>query len=73
MSRNARTKLFVLQAYLQQDGNILLECESVSPSDFESVMNKGMPDYEGTYSVTSLLRYLIDTGNEVLEKSKNFI
>ncbi len=73
MSRNARTKLFTLQAYLQQDGNILLECESVSPSDFESVMNKGMPEYEGTYSVASLLKYLIDTGNEVLEKSKRFI
>ncbi len=47
--------------------------DGVTPEEFESAMNKGMPEWEGSHSVASLLRYLRSMGDEMMEKSRNYI
>ena len=53
-----KAQLFKLEANLLTNGNVELLYDSVRPEDFERTMNKGMPEYEGSHSVASLLRYL---------------
>jgi len=47
--------------------------DGVPPEEFESTMNKGMPEYEGSHSVASLLRYLQSMGDEMMDKSSRYI
>jgi len=68
-----KANLFQFTAYLKQDGNIELNMDGVTPEDLESVMNSGMPEYEGAHSIASLLRYLRSMGDEMLEKSRQYI
>jgi hypothetical protein len=68
-----KANLFQFTAYLKQDGNIELNMDGVTPEDLESVMNSGMPEYEGAHSIASLLRYLRSMGNEMLDKSRQYI
>ena len=68
-----KANLFQFTAYLKQDGNIELNMDGVTPEDLESVMNSGMPEYEGSHSIASLLRYLRSMGNEMLDKSRQYI
>jgi hypothetical protein len=68
-----KANLFQFTAYLKQDGNIELNMDGVTPEDLESVMNSGMPEYEGAHSLASLLRYLRSMGNEMLDKSRQYI
>ena len=51
-----KAQLFSLTAHLRQDGNVELNKESVRPEDLEKEMDTGVPDYEGTHSIVSLLR-----------------
>ena len=73
MSKKHKANLFQFTAYLNQDGNVELVWDSVSPEEFESTMNKGMPEYEGSHSVASLLRYLQAMGDEIMDKSSRYI
>ncbi len=73
MSKKHKANLFQFTAYLNQDGNVELVWDSVSPEEFESTMNKGMPEYEGSHSVASLLRYLQSMGDEMMDKSSRYI
>jgi hypothetical protein len=68
-----KANLFQFTAYLKQDGNVELNMDGVTPEDLESVMNSGMPEYEGAHSIASLLRYLRSMGNEMLDKSRQYI
>ena len=43
--------------------------ESVNPEELIRVMERGLPDYEGTFKLASLVRYLKTTGDEMLNKS----
>jgi len=74
MSRKQhKANLFQFTAHLKQDGNVELNWEGVPPESFESAMNKGMPEYEGAHSIASLLRYLRSMGDEMMDKSRNYI
>ena len=68
-----KANLFQFTAYLKQDGNIELNMDGVTPEDLESVINSGMPEYEGVHSIASLLRYLRSMGNEMLDRSRQYI
>ena len=68
-----KANLFSFNVYLKQDGNVEILFDGVKPEDFESVMNKGMPEYDGAHSIASLLRYLRSMADEMLEKSNKYI
>ena len=71
MSKKA--SLFKFEANLLPNGKVELLSESVKPEEFEAVMNKGMPEYDGSHSIASLLRYLQSSSNEALEKSTRYV
>ena len=73
MSKKHKANLFQFTVYLNQDGNVELVWDSVSPEEFESTMNKGMPEYEGSHSIASLLRYLQSMEDEMMDKSGRYI
>ena len=68
-----KANLFQFTVYLKQDGNIEINMDGVPPDTIESVLNTGMPEYEGAHSIASLLRYVRSMGNEMLDKSRNYI
>ncbi len=68
-----KANLFQFTAYLNQDGNVELMWDGVPLEEYESTMNKGMPEYEGSHSVASLLRYLQSMGDEMMDKSSRYI
>jgi hypothetical protein len=69
----SKAQLFSLTAHLRQDGNVEINKESVRPDDFQKEMDVGIPEYEGTHSITSLLRYLNTCADEIIEKSGKYI
>tara|TARA_A200000159_G_scaffold135519_1_gene134646 strand:- start:223 stop:450 length:228 start_codon:yes stop_codon:yes gene_type:complete len=75
MSKNKKTKalLFNLTASMNDRGDIELEVDSVNPEDYIRTMEAGMPSYEGTYKVASLIRYLKSVSEEILEKSGRYV
>jgi hypothetical protein len=68
-----KAKLFSLEANLLQNGNVEMQYDSVDPEEFENTMNKGMPDYEGSHSIASLIRYLKSIAEEAMDKSRKYI
>ena len=68
-----KAQLFKLEANLLTNGNIELTYDSVRPEDFERTMNEGMPEYEGSHSVASLLRYLRTVADEAMQKSSSYL
>jgi len=68
-----KANLFSFNAYFNQDGNIELIWDGVKPEEFEAVMNEGMPEYDGSHSIASLLRYLRSMADEMMEKSNRYI
>ena len=69
MAQNKLAELFSYKAYLNQDGKVDIRMESVNPEELIRVMERGLPDYEGTFKLASLVRYLKTTGDEMLNKS----
>ena len=69
MAQNKLAELFSFKAYLNQDGKVDIRMESVNPEELIRVMERGLPDYEGTFKLASLVRYLKATGDEMLNKS----
>jgi len=47
--------------------------DCVNPDQFVSLMEKDLPEYEGTFKVASLLRFLKSMGDEMLEKSSRYV
>ena len=68
-----KAKLFSLEANLLNNGNVGLVWDGVNPDEVEREMNLGMPLYEGSHSVASLIRYLRTVGDEVMEKSRRYV
>ena len=68
-----KAQLFKLEANLLTNGNVELTYDSVRPEDFERTMNEGMPEYEGSHSVASLLRYLRTVADEAMQKSSSYL
>ena len=74
MSNNNKVaNLFTFQANLKQNGTIELTWEGVKPEEFESTMSSGLPEWVGAHSTASLLRYLRSMGDEIMEKSRNYV
>ena len=68
-----KAKLFRLEANLLTNGNVEILYDAVNPEDFERTMNEGMPEYEGSHSVASLVRYLRSVAEEAVEKSSTYV
>ena len=68
-----KAQLFKLEANLLTNGNVELLYDSVRPEDFERTMNEGMPEYEGSHSIASLLRYLRTIADEAMQKSSTYL
>jgi len=58
---------------MNDKGDVELEVETINPDDYVRVMESGLPEYEGTYKVASLVRYLKSMGDEILEKSGRYV
>ena len=69
MPSNRLAELFSFKAYLDQNGKVDIRMESVNPEDLIRVMENGIPEYEGTFKLASLVRYLKKTGDEMINKS----
>jgi|TARA_Y100000114_G_C11727652_1_gene311839 hypothetical protein len=72
-NKRPKAELFKLTATLNDKGNVELDMDSVNPDQFVSLMEKGLPEYEGTFKVASLLRYLKSMGDEMMDKSSRYI
>ena len=69
MPKNQLAELFSFKAYLNQDGKVDIRMESVNPEELIRVMEHGLPQYEGTFKLSSLVRYLKTTVDEMLNRS----
>ena len=65
MPKTHLAELFSFKAYLNQDGKVDIRMESVNPEELIRVMERGLPEYEGTFKLASLVRYLKMTGDEM--------
>ena len=72
-NKSTESNLFTFQANLKQNGTIELTWEGVKPEQFESAMVEGLPQWDGSHATASLLRYLRSMGDEMMEKSRNYI
>ena len=73
MPKTQLAELFSFRAYLNQDGKVDIRMESVNSEEFIRIMEHGMPEYEGTFKVASLLKYLNKAGSEMINKSNDFV
>ena len=73
MPKKPRADLFTLTCKLNTDGNVELEYSSVNPDDFAREMENKFPQYEGTFKVSSLIRYLRQTGDEIMNNSGRYV
>ena len=72
-NKTEEANLFTFQANLKQNGTIELTWEGVKPEQFESEMVEGLPQWDGSHSTASLLRYLRSMADEMMEKSSRYI
>ena len=71
--KKSKATLFNLQVFLNENGDIELETQSVDPEVFIKTMEAGMPSYEATYKVASLIRYLKSINDEIYERSGRYV
>ena len=72
-NKHPKAELFKLTAHLNDKGNVEMDLECVDPDQFARLMEKDLPQYEGTFKVASLLRYLKSVGDEMMKKSSRYI
>lgn len=65
--------LFTLQCGLTKNGDVKLEMDYVDPDVFADTMKQEAPDFDGTFQIASLLRYLKTAGGEVMEKAYGYV
>ena len=70
--RKPRAELFKFTAQMNDRGNIELDMYSVNPDEFVKIMEQGMPSFENTFEVASLIRYLQSMGNEMMDNSRRY-
>ncbi len=68
-----RAILAQLTVELSQDGKVYLENKSINPETFRKAMDEWNDTYEGTLSLTNLLRELKREFEELIEKSYKFM
>ena len=68
-----RALLAQFSVELSQDGKVYLENKLVSPDTFRKAMDEWNQDYEGTLSLTNLLREFKREFEELVEKSYKFM
>jgi hypothetical protein len=71
--KKPRAELFKFTANMNDRGNIELDMDVVNPDEFTKVMEQGMPSFENTFEVASLIRYLQSMGNEMMDKSRRYL
>tara|TARA_X000001382_G_scaffold97366_1_gene71733 strand:+ start:368 stop:598 length:231 start_codon:yes stop_codon:yes gene_type:complete len=71
--RSTSAELFSFKMTLLPNGNVDLSMQSVNPEDFQKVMDKGMPSYEGSHSIGCMIRYFKKACGEIMEKSRNYL
>ena len=71
--KKPRAELFKFTANMNDRGNIELDMDVVNPDEFTKIMEAGMPSFENTLEVASLIRYLQSIGNEMMEKSRRYL
>jgi len=71
--KRPRAELFKFTACMTERGNIELDMDAVNPDEFIKIMEQGMPQYESTFEVANLIRFLQSMGNEMIEKSGRYI
>jgi acylphosphatase len=73
MPKKITANLFRFEANLLRDGNIELIMNSPDEREVENLLASGVPEYDGAHAVASVMRYLKTMGNEMMDKSRNFI
>jgi len=68
-----KATLFSFNAYLRQDGKVELVKDMVRPEEFQKEMDAGVPDYDGSHSIASMLRYFSSVTDEMMDKSGGYI
>ena len=58
MSRTAKTVLSEIKVVLNNEGNLEVEYSNVPLKEFESEMNRKVPDYENTYIISGFMKTL---------------
>ncbi len=71
--KRPRADLFKLTAVMNDKGNVEMDMDCVNPEHFIRAMEKGMPSFDGTYKIASLVRYLKSMGDEAIEKSSRYV
>ena len=71
--KKPRAELFKFTAQMNDRGNIELDMDSVKPDEFVKIMEQGMPSFENTFEVASLIRYLQSMGNEMMDNSRRYL
>ena len=71
--KRPRAELFKFTANMNDRGNIELDMDVVNPDEFTKIMEAGMPSFENTFEVASLIRYLQSMGNEMMDKSRRYL
>jgi hypothetical protein len=71
--KKPRAELFKFTANMNDRGNIELDMDVVNPDEFTKIMEAGMPSFENTFEVASLIRYLQSMGNEMMDKSRRYL
>ena len=71
--KKPRAELFKFTANMNDRGNIELDMDVVNPDEFTKIMEAGMPSFENTLEVASLIRYLQSMGNEMMDKSRRYL
>ena len=73
MISKTKAKLFSLEVFLNEEGNVEMNYEAVTPDDLERELKTGVPMYSGTSQVGSLLRYLWKSADDIMSGSRNYI
>jgi hypothetical protein len=71
--KKSKAILFEFAATMNDKGHIELNMDSVNPDDYVRVMEQGVPEYDATFKVASLIRYLKSMGDEMIDKSSRYL
>jgi hypothetical protein len=73
MPKLRKAKLFQMEVNLLDNGNVEMLLESADPEEVLRIVDSQLPDYDGGHNLASLLRYLKRTGDDILERSGQFV
>jgi len=65
--------LFSLQCGLTRTGDIKMDLDYVDPEVFVQAMKEHAPEFESTWHIASLLRYLKTSGDDIMNKANGYI